>query len=93
MFGCLIAAGLGALAFRLGMRSQEMSSSGKSIGDIAYSLPGEAFDIVKGAAKACGGCVSGLVKGVLSKDGECEKRQEKAECVEIGPAPYGSNEV
>jgi len=60
VIGLLVTAGLGALAFKLGMDAQKMSHDGKSAGDIASAMPKDAVDTVKDAAGSCCGAFSSM---------------------------------
>lgn len=59
MLGTLIVAGVGALAFKLGMDAQRKSAEGKSAGQIAAEMPGEALGIVCHVGKNAYSTVSG----------------------------------
>lgn len=58
MLGTLIVAGVGALAFKLGMDAQRKSAEGKSAGQIAAEIPGEALGTVCGVGKEVCNAVS-----------------------------------
>lgn len=62
MLGPIVATGVGALAFKLGMEAQQMSSEGKSAIEIATRLPERAFWVTKGAIESCYNYVAGLFK-------------------------------
>ena len=60
MLGTLVVAGVGALAFKLGMDSRQKLDEGKNVGEVIASLPGDAVDTVASAAASCYDAVTGL---------------------------------
>ena len=60
MLGTLVVAGVGALAFKLGMDSKQKLNEGKNTGEVIASLPGDAVATVASAAVSCYGAVAGL---------------------------------
>ena len=73
MIGTLLTAGAGALAFKLGMDAQRMSSEGKSAWDIAASMPRNAVTTVVGVYNACHDTLSRAFGGDKPKGPEEQK--------------------
>ena len=53
MFGPIIATGIGALAFKLGMEAQRMKAEGKNVPEIIAGMPAEVYKTVACATKWC----------------------------------------
>lgn len=76
MLGPILAAGLGAITFKLGMDAQRMSDEGMGCGEIAARLPKSLYD----AAACAVGYVRDTVSGLCSlgcceaADSACEER-------------------
>ena len=78
MLGTLVTVGISALAFKLGMDSQQMFSKGKSTSEVVSSLPGNAVQTVASAVMSCYNSVAGLFKGDKSPDSRAETKNENA---------------
>lgn len=75
MIGPILAAGFGAIAFKLGMDAQQMREEGMGFGEIAARLPKSLYDTAAGAAEYVKDTVSGLcIFGCCDDDSACEER-------------------
>ena len=72
MLGTIFVAGVGTLAFKLGMDAGRMKHEGKSTSDIMKSLPGEAINTVSYAACSTYNAVRNLF-GCKCKDDNQQK--------------------
>lgn len=72
MLGTLFVAGVGALAFKLGMDAKEMRDEGYSTGDILTSIPGKAKDTLVCTYTRCKDTVCGWFSHEEEEDEEEE---------------------
>lgn len=76
MLGTLLTAGVGALAFKLGMDAQQMSSEGMSAGEIIASMPKALYDTVANTASYVSDVVTSSVGCCFCSDDDDDEDTE-----------------